>query len=80
MTTSDHDGWIELKPGVPWAPPGELNRLARQQGLCQAIAKASVYDEICQAVQLSQEEAEELLRGRNPALHHLSPQINQKHQ
>ena len=56
MTTSDHDGWIELKPGVPWAPPGELNRLARQQGLCQAIAKASVYDEICQAVQLSQEE------------------------
>ena len=56
MTASDHDGWIELKPGVPWAPPGELNRLARQQGLCQAIAKASVYDEICQAVQLSQDE------------------------
>ena len=53
---ADHDGWIELKPGVPWASPQELNRLARQQGLCLAIAQASVYDEICQAVRLSPEE------------------------
>ena len=40
-TAMNHDGWIELKPGVPWPP--ELNRLARQQGLCLAIA--TVYDE-----------------------------------
>ena len=30
-TAMNHDGWIELKPGVPWASPQELNRLARQQ-------------------------------------------------
>ena len=56
MTSSEQADWIELKPGVPWAPPSELNRLARQQGLCRAIAKASVYDEICQAVKLSKDE------------------------
>ena len=49
-------GWIELKPGVPWAPPRYLNRLARQQGLCLAIAQASVYDKICQAIRLNKEE------------------------
>ena len=55
-TPADHVGWIELMPGVPWAPPEELNRIARQQGLCLAIAQASVYDEICRAVHLSQDE------------------------
>ena len=55
-TPADHNGWIELMPGVPWASPQELNRIARQQGLCLAIAQASVYDEICQAVSLSREE------------------------
>jgi len=59
---ADHDGWIELRPGVPWAPPEELNRLARQQGLCLAIAQASVYDEICQAILLSQEQELEAVR------------------
>lgn len=54
--TANHDGWIELMPGVPWASPDELNRLARQQGLCLAIAQASVYDEICLAIQLSRDE------------------------
>ena len=54
--SSEHEGWIELMPGVPWASPEELNRLARQQGLCLAIAQASVYDEICRAVHLSQEQ------------------------
>ena len=62
MPDSEHDGWIELMPGVPWASPKELNRLARQQGLCLAIAQASVYDEICQAVQLSQEEELQAVR------------------
>ena len=55
-TPADHNGWIELMPGVPWASPQELNRIARQQGLCLAIAQASVYDEICQAVSLSREQ------------------------
>ena len=59
---SKHDGWIELMPGVPWASPEELNRLARQQGLCLAIAQASVFDEICQAVTLSQDEEMEAVR------------------
>ena len=62
MTALDHDGWIELMPGVPWASPDELNRLARQQGLCLAIAQASVYDEICQAVTLSQDAEMEAVR------------------
>ena len=61
-TTADCDGWIELMPGVPWASPEELNRLARQQGLCLAIAQASVYDEICQAVTLSQDAEMEAVR------------------
>ena len=55
-------GWIELKPGVPWAAPETLNRLARQQGLCLAIAQAAVYDEICQAITLSGDEELEAVR------------------
>jgi len=51
---------IELKPGVPFCDPAELNRIGRQQGLCLAIAQAAVFDEICQAVSLhpDQEAAE----------------------
>ena len=60
---ADHDGWIELKPGVPWAPPEELNRLARQQGLCLAIAQAAVYDEICRAIPLSQNQELDAVRS-----------------
>ena len=44
--------WIELKPGVAWTTATELNRIARQQGLCLAMAQASVYDEICQVIDL----------------------------
>jgi hypothetical protein len=54
--------WIQLKPGVPWAPPAQLNRLARQQGLCLAIAQASVYDEICQATALPKRIEQEAMR------------------
>jgi len=61
-STANPNGWIELMPGVPWASPEELNRLARQQGLCLAIAQAAVYDEICQAVNLSQDEEMEAVR------------------
>ena len=47
--------WIELKPGVAWIPATELNRIARQQGLCLAMAQASVFDEICQVIDLPEE-------------------------
>ena len=63
MSASEHDSWIELMPGVPCISPNELNRLARQQGLCLAIAQASVYDEICQAVELSQDEELQAVRA-----------------
>ena len=43
---------IELHPGTPYCDVDTLNRVARQQGLCLAIAQACVYDEICQLVQL----------------------------
>ena len=54
--------WIELKPGVPWALPKELNRIARQQGLCLAIAQAAVYDEICQSIDLPEEDVNQLIQ------------------
>ena len=47
--------WIELKPGVAWTTAVELNRIARQQGLCLAMAQASVFDEICQVIALPEE-------------------------
>ena len=53
---------IELKPGVPFCEAGELNRIARQQGLCLAIAQASVFDQICQAVALEHELENALIR------------------
>jgi hypothetical protein len=46
---------IELLRGHPFCTPEELNRIARQQGLCLAMAQAWVFDEICQAVPLSDE-------------------------
>ena len=51
---------IELHPGMPFCDIATLNRINRQQGLCLAIAQASVYDEICQVVPLSEAEEEEL--------------------
>ena len=45
---------IELHPGHPFCTVETLNRIAKQQGLCLAIAQASVFDEICRAVPLSQ--------------------------
>ena len=54
--------WIELKPGVPWTTPTELNRIARQQGLCLAMAQASVYDEICRVIDLHEEIEKSLVK------------------
>ena len=45
---------IELHPGHPFCTAETLNRIARQQGLCLAMAQAAVFDEICQAVPLPQ--------------------------
>ena len=54
---------IELHPGTPYCDVATLNRIARQQGLCLAIAQASIYDEICQAVSLPEEEVTALTRA-----------------
>ena len=54
--------WIELKPGVAWTTATELNRIARQQGLCLAMAQASVYDEICQVIALPEEIEQNLVK------------------
>ena len=53
---------IELKPGIPFCGVAELNRIARQQGLCLAIAQATVLDEICQAVDLDSPLEQALIR------------------
>ena len=49
---------IELHPGIPFCDVSTLNRVARQQGLCMAIAQAFVHDEICRAVELPAEQVE----------------------
>ena len=54
--------WIELRPGVPWTTATELNRIARQQGLCLAMAQASVYDEICQVIDLPEQIEQRLVK------------------
>ena len=54
---------IELHPGTPHCDVATLNRIARQQGLCLAIAQASIYDEICQAVSLPEEDVTALTRA-----------------
>ena len=54
---------IELRPGVPFCSSAELNRIARQQGLCLAIAQAAVFDEVCQAVSLDRNLENGLIRA-----------------
>jgi hypothetical protein len=54
--------WIELKPGVAWRTATELNRIARQQGLCLAMAQASIYDEICQVIDLPEQIEQRLVK------------------
>jgi parvulin-like peptidyl-prolyl isomerase len=54
---------IELKPGVAWAPPAELNRLLRQQGLCLAVAQAAVFDEVAQAISLDRSTEDQLIES-----------------
>ena len=54
---------IELHPGTPYCNVATLNRIARQQGLCLAIAQACIYDDICQAVQLPEAEVTLLTRA-----------------
>jgi len=49
---------IELHPGIPFCDVSTLNRVARQQGLCMAMAQAFVHDEICRAVELPAEQVE----------------------
>ena len=53
---------IELHRGTAFLNSEDLNRLARQQELSVVIAKASIFDEICQAVELSEEREAELVQ------------------
>lgn len=46
---------IELHPGISFCNVEMLNRIARQQGLCLAIAQAYIFDEICQIISLPEE-------------------------
>ena len=62
FSPSDKKQWIELKSGVPFISSQELNRIARQQGLCLAIAQAAVYDEICQAIDLPKDDVDQLIQ------------------
>ena len=52
---------IELKPGTPFCTADDLNRVARQQGLCLAIAQAFIFDEVCQIIQLPKETEADLI-------------------
>ena len=54
---------IELYPGTPFCSTHKLNRIARQQGLCLAIAQASVFDEICVNVPLPASLEKELIQS-----------------
>ena len=51
----DDQSSIELHPGISFCNSKTLNRIARQQGLCLAIAQASIFDEICQVISLPDE-------------------------
>lgn len=53
---------IELHPGRPLCTVATLNRLARQQELGVAMARALIYDEICQAVPISQDDSDALVQ------------------
>lgn len=52
MIQANQSTSIQLKPGIPFCSAEELNRIARQQGLCLAIAQAAIFDQICKAVSL----------------------------
>ena len=53
---------IELHPGTPCLSSSDLNRLARQQELSVVIAKAKIFDQICQEVELTDEQETELIQ------------------
>ena len=53
---------IELRHGTPFCDATHLNRLIRHQSLGVAVARASIYDEICQAVSISEDDSAALVR------------------
>ena len=53
---------IELHRGTPFLSCDELNRLARQQELSVVIAKARIFDQICQEVALPEDLEAELIK------------------
>ena len=53
---------IELHRGTPFLSSAELNRLARQQELSVVMAKARIFDQICQEVALPDDREAELIQ------------------
>ena len=53
---------IELHRGTPFLSSSELNRLARQQELSVVMAKAHIFDQICQEVTLPDDLEAELIQ------------------
>jgi hypothetical protein len=54
---------VELGHGRPWLTLRETNRLIRQQGLAQSMARAWVLDELVRAIPLEQEQEQGLIRA-----------------
>ena len=54
---------VELHSGTPFLSGEELNRIARQQELSVVIAKAKIFDQICQGVTLPEEIEYELIKS-----------------
>ena len=61
-------GDIELFPGISFCGVEKFNRISRQQGLSKIIAKAAIFDQICQVVELSVELENELLQKHRQEL------------
>ena len=57
---------IELHLGTPFLSSEDLNRLARQQELSVVIAKARIFDQICQEIHLPAELEDVLLASPPP--------------
>jgi parvulin-like peptidyl-prolyl isomerase len=52
---------VELPPGRPWLALSELNRLIRQQGQAQPLARAWLLDQLVHAIPLPAEEEKALM-------------------
>jgi parvulin-like peptidyl-prolyl isomerase len=61
-TSPAFDPLIELCPGLPILPAEAANRLLRQHGLSQALARAVLIDRVCSGVTLTEAEEQAAIR------------------